>query len=413
MAPVAVTPVEVAPGVVLGAAPLVLIAGPCVIESRDHALTLGGQIAEIARQAGVPYVFKASFDKANRTSFHSFRGPGLDAGLETLAAVRRLPAAAGDPRIDLQEAEAASALGDFTRESAALVRTAAAAEQIGARGLLARARLLEGRTFYNQGKPEATLAALHEARQLFEEVGDRAGAASTLNSLGTVLSDQRDVATGVAMYEASLRQSEEIGDRKSMSAALNNLGILFKDMRRYADALKAHERALALRREINERNWMAISLSNIGVVYFEQDRFGAAEQYYRESLAVAREVGDKHGIVRAHHNLAIVSRETGQMVKAQAALEESLALRREIGDRRGQSDTAQIGVDRLKPRHRQVEQVAALLGGRGMNFIDDQHLARKPQQAQRLMAKRQPPHQRLVDGAYPHIGQQRFLVRVG
>ena len=70
-------------------APLVLIGGPCVIESDTHALSLGGAIAAVARRLGVPYVFKASFDKANRTAGGSFRGPGLDAGLTTLAAVKR------------------------------------------------------------------------------------------------------------------------------------------------------------------------------------------------------------------------------------------------------------------------------------------------------------------------------------
>ncbi len=84
-----VRPVTIAPGIVLGERPLVLIAGPCVIESPEHALTLGGRIAEIARRAGMPYVFKASFDKANRTSFNSFRGPGLDDGLQTLARVKQ------------------------------------------------------------------------------------------------------------------------------------------------------------------------------------------------------------------------------------------------------------------------------------------------------------------------------------
>ena len=71
-----------------GGGPLALIGGPCVIESEAHALFLGGAIAEVARGVGVPYVFKASFDKANRTSGRSFRGPGLEAGLETLKAVR-------------------------------------------------------------------------------------------------------------------------------------------------------------------------------------------------------------------------------------------------------------------------------------------------------------------------------------
>jgi 2-dehydro-3-deoxyphosphooctonate aldolase (KDO 8-P synthase) len=81
--------VSIAPDVVLGRVPLVLIAGPCVIESESHAVGLGQAIAAIARRAGVPYVFKASFDKANRTSGSSFRGPGLEAGLPTLARVRR------------------------------------------------------------------------------------------------------------------------------------------------------------------------------------------------------------------------------------------------------------------------------------------------------------------------------------
>ena len=81
--------VRIADNVVLGGPDLVLIAGPCVIESADHAVQLAGAIAEIARAAGMPYVFKASFDKANRTSLSSFRGPGLRDGLDALERVKR------------------------------------------------------------------------------------------------------------------------------------------------------------------------------------------------------------------------------------------------------------------------------------------------------------------------------------
>jgi 2-dehydro-3-deoxyphosphooctonate aldolase (KDO 8-P synthase) len=70
-------------------APLVLIAGPCVIESRDSALRHAERLRDLALGLHVPYVFKSSFDKANRTSGGSFRGPGLDAGLAVLAEVRR------------------------------------------------------------------------------------------------------------------------------------------------------------------------------------------------------------------------------------------------------------------------------------------------------------------------------------
>ncbi|HEV3140197.1 MAG TPA: 3-deoxy-8-phosphooctulonate synthase, partial [Vicinamibacterales bacterium] len=81
-------PVQIGELSIGGGAPLVLIAGPCVIESEEHAVGLAGEIAAIAKRVHVPYVFKASYDKANRTSGKSFRGPGLRDGLRTLAAVK-------------------------------------------------------------------------------------------------------------------------------------------------------------------------------------------------------------------------------------------------------------------------------------------------------------------------------------
>ncbi|MGC8862003.1 MAG: 3-deoxy-8-phosphooctulonate synthase [Armatimonadota bacterium] len=68
--------------------PLALIAGPCVIESEDLCLEVASRIIEITRSLEMPYIFKSSFDKANRTSVESFRGPGLDKGLEILARVK-------------------------------------------------------------------------------------------------------------------------------------------------------------------------------------------------------------------------------------------------------------------------------------------------------------------------------------
>ena len=71
-----------------GGNPLALIAGPCVIESEQHSTDLAGRLADLTDRLGVPFIFKASYDKANRTSGHSFRGPGLDDGLRILAAIK-------------------------------------------------------------------------------------------------------------------------------------------------------------------------------------------------------------------------------------------------------------------------------------------------------------------------------------
>jgi 2-dehydro-3-deoxyphosphooctonate aldolase (KDO 8-P synthase) len=72
-----------------GGNPLFLIAGPCVIESESHAQTIAERVKKIATDAGVPYIFKASYDKANRSSIQSFRGPGLTEGLRILAKIKK------------------------------------------------------------------------------------------------------------------------------------------------------------------------------------------------------------------------------------------------------------------------------------------------------------------------------------
>jgi 2-dehydro-3-deoxyphosphooctonate aldolase (KDO 8-P synthase) len=93
-----------------GGAPLLLVAGPCVIESESHAVDTAIAVRDIARRAGVPYVFKASYDKANRTSAGSFRGPGLHEGLRILSRVRE---AAGVPILsDIHDASQAAPVAE-------------------------------------------------------------------------------------------------------------------------------------------------------------------------------------------------------------------------------------------------------------------------------------------------------------
>ena len=88
--------------------PFFLIAGPCVIESREMAMETAGRLKEIAQALGVPFIYKSSFDKANRSSGKSFRGPGMDEGLKILADVRT---AIGVPVLtDIHEADQVAAV---------------------------------------------------------------------------------------------------------------------------------------------------------------------------------------------------------------------------------------------------------------------------------------------------------------
>ncbi len=105
-----VNTIRIADNVILGGGELVLIAGPCVIESPGHVIELGRAIAEIAARVGIPYVFKASFDKANRTSASSFRGPGM---VDGLAALRGVKEALGVPILtDIHEAAQAAPVAE-------------------------------------------------------------------------------------------------------------------------------------------------------------------------------------------------------------------------------------------------------------------------------------------------------------
>ena len=105
-----VTPVEFSGLRVGTGAPLLLIAGPCVIESEAHAIETALQVRDIAARAGVQYVFKVSYDKANRTSGRSFRGPGLSEGIRVLGKVKEQ---AGVPILtDIHEASQATAVAD-------------------------------------------------------------------------------------------------------------------------------------------------------------------------------------------------------------------------------------------------------------------------------------------------------------
>ncbi len=116
--PVTIANIQCGPG-----QPLVWIAGPCVIESHELTLSIAHTLRHLAEQLRIPLVFKASFDKANRTSGKSFRGPGLDEGLKTLEAVKRATGLAVTTDIhEIHQAAPASEVCDLLQIPAFLAR---------------------------------------------------------------------------------------------------------------------------------------------------------------------------------------------------------------------------------------------------------------------------------------------------
>jgi 2-dehydro-3-deoxyphosphooctonate aldolase (KDO 8-P synthase) len=106
-----------------GNTPFVLIAGPCVIESRKSTLKMAGDLVKLTKRLGIPYVFKASYDKANRTSIDSFRGLGLEEGLDILREVKeRFGVPVLSDVHDVNELDAAASVLDILQIPAFLCR---------------------------------------------------------------------------------------------------------------------------------------------------------------------------------------------------------------------------------------------------------------------------------------------------
>src|SRR6266545_2485290 len=83
-------PVKIGGVTIGGDAPLALIGGPCAIEDERHALMMAERLQRVTAAARVPFIYKSSYDKANRSSVHSYRGPGLEAGLRILRRVKEV-----------------------------------------------------------------------------------------------------------------------------------------------------------------------------------------------------------------------------------------------------------------------------------------------------------------------------------
>jgi len=114
---------QIGPARIPGDAPFFLIAGPCVIESREHAAGVAASLASITARLGIPFVFKTSYDKANRTSVRAFRGPGPEGGLDILRSIREeLGVAVTTDVHDVAEVDSASKVVDLLQIPAFLCR---------------------------------------------------------------------------------------------------------------------------------------------------------------------------------------------------------------------------------------------------------------------------------------------------
>lgn len=256
-----------------------------------------------------------------------------DDALKTLGEVRKLPAAADDPRVELAEARAALILATPKR---ALDAAQVAIKKSAARGapiLLAQSHQLAGRAHWALANAKEALAAYTTAEKMYAAAHDDAGRASALVLRSSLHSTQGDLAAARRCLEEVQAIALKLRNKKTEASALIGLANLVSDGSTAADneALASYQRALALCLSIDDRPCVATIANNIGSIYQARRDLQAAKKSYEQAAELLRGSGVGEITVVVFANLASVLFDLGDPAAARAAAEEALAACRRNG----------------------------------------------------------------------------------
>jgi eukaryotic-like serine/threonine-protein kinase len=305
------------------------------VEARFHESS-GDWNEAIERRRALLDSFPDSVDHGLRLASAQTSGGRASDALVTVESLRRLaPPSADDPRIDLAEARAHQELGDAKRQQSLAAAAAEKARALGARLLLARARLLESTALHVLGEPEKATAAAEEARDLYAAVGDVGGAARALEQVAILLHRRGDLDGARRLYERALAIHREIGAEGSAARAAHNMGSVLFAQGKLREAERIYQQSLATFRAVGARYEEASTLSDLGAALHNAGELARAQERYEEALSLFGEIGERGGVAMTLTNLGEVLYARGELGRAEDLHRESLAINREVGDKAG------------------------------------------------------------------------------
>ncbi len=189
------------------------------------------------------------------------------------------------------------------------------------------------------GWRKEALRYYQQALPIREEVGDRAGLATTLNNIGAVYDNLGQRQEALRYYQRALPIQEEVGNRAELARTLNNIGLVYDNLGQRQEALSYYQRALPIYEEVGNRAELAVTLNNIGLVYDHLGQRQEALRTYQQALPITEEVGDRAGLAVTLNNIGLVYDNLGQRQEALSYYQRALPIREEVGDRDGESVT--------------------------------------------------------------------------
>lgn len=264
-------------------------------------------------------------------------GRGRDA-LATVEEMRHLPApASGDPRIDIEEAEAAGTLGDWKLQAAAAAKASEKASVVGARLVKARARLIEARALRKLGDTPGARAAAVEAQGIYAAVGDREGAAHARSVMAFILYAQGDYGGAKSISQEALATYREIGNQSGIAMTLNSLGNVAYAQGDMKESARSYEECLAVLREIDNKVLSTKVASNLANALLLEGDLDGARKRQAEALALCRETGDASAEAYALCALGEIELDRGNAEDSHSRYEESLSAFRKAGEKSGEA----------------------------------------------------------------------------
>jgi DNA-binding winged helix-turn-helix (wHTH) protein/tetratricopeptide (TPR) repeat protein/TolB-like protein len=257
-------------------------------------------------------------------------GKGRDA-LATLRTLRTLPQPERDDlRIDLEEAGADYALGNYEQEQAAADAAAHKAESLGGGFGLARARKAQGRALFYRGRLDDAIEMYRQSLSISQVLGDKGEIAASSNNIAGVLQQQGKLTAALELYGKALAANRELGNRKWEAGTLSNMGGVYQLLGQLQDARRMYEQSLAVYRDLGDRMYEAIVLNNIAEMQFFEGNLAAARQTYNEAIALDRKIQNSSNEAEALYGLGQVLAAQGDLGAAENAHQKAFDLRKQL-----------------------------------------------------------------------------------